>query len=102
MNISKDKKELVDDLPEFESFPLRIVSGCVQVRLAEDDHPDVCVEIDFPCLGAGQSEVDEVSEPLPGVRVSVTLVTGHVECPLAEEGLQDMEVILRSGRRTLT
>ena len=52
-------------LPEFKSFSWRMISRCVQVRLSEDNHPDICVEIDFPGLGASEPEVDEVAKPLP-------------------------------------
>ena len=32
--------------------------------------------------------MDEVSQPLPRVRVAVTLIAGHVKCPLSQEGLR--------------
>ena len=56
---------VVFDIPEFESFAWRMIGCCVQVRLPEDDHPDVGVEIDFAGLGAGEPQVDEVAKPLP-------------------------------------
>ena len=37
-------------IPEFESFPWCVVSRGVQVGLSEDDHPDICVQVDLSRL----------------------------------------------------
>ena len=34
---------------------------CVQIRLAEDDHPDIGVEIDFTGFGARNSETHSMN-----------------------------------------
>ena len=73
--------------PEFESFPRGVVSSCVHVRLPKDYHPDVRVQVYLAGLGAGQPEVDEVSEPLPRIRVAVALFAWHVQCALPQECL---------------
>jgi len=77
----------VCERPEFESFARGVVSRGVHVRLAEDDHPDVGVQVDLASLGAGEPEVDEVSEPLPRIRVSVGLLARHVQGSLPQECL---------------
>jgi len=74
--------------PKFESFALCIVRSCVKVGFAEDDHPNVGVEIDLACLGTGKPKVNQVSEPLSGVWMPVTLITRHVESSLTKEGLR--------------
>jgi len=77
----------VCERPEFESFPRGVVSRCVHVRLPKDYHPDVRVQVNLAGLGAGQPEVDEVSEPLPRIRVAVALFAWHVQCALPQECL---------------
>jgi len=74
--------------PKFESFSRCVVSCGVKVRLSEDDHPDIGVQVDLSRLGAGQPKVDEVSQPLSRVRVAVTLIAGHVKRSLSQEGLR--------------
>ena len=44
-------------LPKFPSLSVFMISCRVQVRLAEDDHPDIRVEINFTGLGARNSEI---------------------------------------------
>jgi len=60
--------------PEFPSLSVFMISGRVQIRLAEDDHPDVCMQIDLPGLGACNSEMNEISQPLLSVWVGVRAV----------------------------
>ena len=44
-------------LPKFPSLAVFMISCRVQIRLAEDDHPDIRMEIDFTGLGARNSEI---------------------------------------------
>ena len=37
-------------LPKFPSLAVFMICCCVQIRLAEDDHPDIRVEINFTGL----------------------------------------------------
>lgn len=62
----------------------------VNIRLAEDNHAHVAVQIDAPRLGAEEAQVDKVAQPLgaPLFEVAVGALGGHVQCALPDEGLR--------------
>ena len=60
-------------LPKFPSLSVFMISRRVQVRLAEDDHPDVRVEINFTGLGARNSEIRRSMNKLQEWDESLTL-----------------------------
>ena len=45
---------------EFESFARSVVRGGVQVRLAENDHPDVSVQIYFSRFGTSKPKKESI------------------------------------------
>lgn len=87
---------------KFESFPIALVSqgsGSVHVRLAEDYHPNVGVEVNPAGLAADEPQVDQVPQVLVVVFLLerrllfldenvLALAGGHVESALAEEGVR--------------
>ena len=48
-------------VPKFPSLAVFMIICCVQIRLTEDDHPDIRVEIDFTGFGARNSETHSMN-----------------------------------------